>query len=117
MISNPLSFSVSSPLPGQAVMNELNSYSFLLRTFVSMWMNSIGVEIFMTRTVHEVLWGFKDPLLSKIHAMKPEVDEMFGLMWKVKHCLYSVKTLKYCNEPYAHSDYSSELVLVNPVIH
>ncbi|CAB1321692.1 unnamed protein product [Coregonus sp. 'balchen'] len=69
-------------IPAVAVMSELNSYSFLLRTFVSMWMNSIGVEIFMTRTVHEVLWGFKDPLLSKIHAMKPEVDEMFGLMWK-----------------------------------
>lgn len=64
-------------------MSELNSYPFLLRTFVSMYMNSIGVEIFMTRTVHEVLWGFKDPLLTKIHNIRPEVDEMFGLMWKV----------------------------------
>lgn len=67
----------------QAVMNELNSYSFFLRTIVSMYMNSLGIELFMTRTVHEVLWGFKDPLLSKIHSMKPEVDEYFGLMWKV----------------------------------
>lgn len=71
------------PLPLQAVMSELNSYSFLLRTFVSIYMKSIGVEIFMTRTVHEVLWGFKDPLLTKIHSIRPEVDEMFGLMWKV----------------------------------
>lgn len=38
----------------------------------------------MTRTVHEVLWGFKDPLLSKVHSMKPDVDENFGLMWKVR---------------------------------
>lgn len=67
----------------QAVMNELNSYSFFLRTLVSVYMNSLGVEVFMARTVHEVLWGFKDPLLSKIHSMKPEVDEYFGLMWKV----------------------------------
>lgn len=64
-------------------MNELNSYSFFLRTLVSVYMNSLGVEVFMARTVHEVLWGFKDPLLSKIHSMKPEVDEYFGLMWKV----------------------------------
>lgn len=67
----------------QAVMNELRTYNFLLRSFVSMYINSIGVDIFMTRTVHEVLWGFKDPLLSKIHSMRPEVDEYFGLMWKV----------------------------------
>ncbi|CDQ64589.1 unnamed protein product [Oncorhynchus mykiss] len=70
-------------IPAVAVMSELNSYSFLLRTFVSIYMKSLGVEIFMTRTVHEVLWGFKDPLLTKIHSIRPEVDEMFGLMWKV----------------------------------
>lgn len=64
-------------------MNELNSYSFFLRTFVSMYMNSLGIKMFMNRTVHEVLWGFKDPLLTKLHSMKPEVDEYFGLMWKV----------------------------------
>lgn len=64
-------------------MNELNSYSFILRSFVSMYMNSLGIELFLNRTVHEVLWGFKDPLLSKIHSMRPEVDEYFGLMWKV----------------------------------
>lgn len=68
----------------QAVMNELSSYAFLLRTLISMYIKSIGVEIFMTRTVHEVLWGFKDPLLTKLHSMKPEVDEYFGLMWKVR---------------------------------
>ncbi|KAM8761356.1 lysosome membrane protein 2a isoform 1-T1 [Acanthopagrus schlegelii] len=69
-------------IPFVAVMNELNSYSFFLRTVVSMYMNSLGVEIFMNRTVHEILWGFKDPLLTKIHSMKPEVDDHFGLMWK-----------------------------------
>lgn len=69
-------------IPFVAIMNELNSYSFFLRTLVSMYINSLGVEMFMTRTVHEVLWGFKDPLLTKVHSMKPEVDEYFGLMWK-----------------------------------
>uniref|UniRef100_A0A3Q2WT83 Scavenger receptor class B, member 2a n=3 Tax=Ovalentaria TaxID=1489908 RepID=A0A3Q2WT83_HAPBU len=69
-------------IPFVAIMNELNSYSFFLRTIVSMYINSLGIELFMTRTVHEVLWGFKDPLLTKVHSMKPEVDEYFGLMWK-----------------------------------
>ncbi|XP_049907418.1 lysosome membrane protein 2a isoform X2 [Epinephelus moara] len=69
-------------IPFVAIMNELNSYSFFLRTFVSMYINTLGVDMFMTRTVHEVLWGFKDPLLTKVHSMKPEVDEYFGLMWK-----------------------------------
>lgn len=69
-------------------MNELNSYSFFLRTFVSIYMTSIGVDMFMTRTVHEVLWGFKDPVLSKLHTVKPDVDEYFGLMWKVSMVLF-----------------------------
>ncbi|KAF3695495.1 Lysosome membrane protein 2 85 kDa lysosomal membrane sialoglycoprotein [Channa argus] len=69
-------------IPFVAVMNELNSYSFLLRTFVSMYMKSQGIELFMKRSVHEILWGFKDPLLTKLHSLKPDVDEYFGLMWK-----------------------------------
>ncbi|XP_005801042.1 lysosome membrane protein 2-like isoform X1 [Xiphophorus maculatus] len=69
-------------IPYVAVMNEMNSYSFYVRPMVSMYVGSLGVEIFMTRTVHEILWGFKDPLLSKIHRLKREVDEYFGLMWK-----------------------------------
>ncbi|RVE67790.1 hypothetical protein OJAV_G00085180 [Oryzias javanicus] len=69
-------------IPFVAVMNELNSYSFLLRSMVSFYISTLGVDVFMNRTVHEVLWGFKDPLLSKIHSMRPNVDEHFGLMWK-----------------------------------
>ncbi|XP_068166979.1 lysosome membrane protein 2a [Antennarius striatus] len=69
-------------IPFVAVMNQLSTYSFLLRTLVSMFVKNMGVEIFITPTVHEVLWGFKDPLLTKVHSLKPDVDEYFGLMWK-----------------------------------
>uniref|UniRef100_A0A3B5K0C9 Scavenger receptor class B, member 2a n=1 Tax=Takifugu rubripes TaxID=31033 RepID=A0A3B5K0C9_TAKRU len=69
-------------IPFVAVMNELSSYSFFLRTGISMYIKSLGVDLFLTRTVHEVLWGFKDPLLTKLHTMRSEVDEYFGLMWK-----------------------------------
>lgn len=38
----------------------------------------------MTHTVEELLWGFKDPLLSRLRTIKPEVDENFGLMLYVR---------------------------------
>uniref|UniRef100_A0A665WZP2 Lysosome membrane protein 2-like n=1 Tax=Echeneis naucrates TaxID=173247 RepID=A0A665WZP2_ECHNA len=60
----------------------MNSYNFFLKTLISLYMNSLGIDLFLNRTIHEVLWGFKDPLLTKVHSMKPEVDEYFGLMWK-----------------------------------
>ncbi|KAL7836682.1 hypothetical protein AOLI_G00279660 [Acnodon oligacanthus] len=69
-------------IPFIAVMNEMHSYAFFVRTLVSMFIRSMGVEMFMTRTVHEFLWGFKDPLMAKLHSLKPEVDEYFGLMYK-----------------------------------
>ncbi|XP_036385481.1 lysosome membrane protein 2-like [Megalops cyprinoides] len=68
-------------IPALAVMNKVKG-SFFMGTMVSMWMNSIGVGVFMTRPVHELLWGFKDPLLTRIHPMKPEIEEYFGLMYK-----------------------------------
>lgn len=76
-------------------MDQLRSYSFVLRTFLSVYIKNLGVELFITRTVHEVLWGFKDPLLTKIHSMKPEVDEYFGLMWKVSMfiCVFIVEEM------------------------
>ncbi|KAM9811160.1 lysosome membrane protein 2a [Neosynchiropus ocellatus] len=69
-------------IPYVAVMNELNSYNFVLRSLVSIYTKSLGVELFITRTVNEILWGFQDPLLTKVKAMKPEMDDYFGLMWK-----------------------------------
>ncbi|XP_065140482.1 lysosome membrane protein 2a [Paramisgurnus dabryanus] len=68
-------------IPLIAVMNELKTYNFFLRSGVSMILNSMGIEVFMNRTVHEILWGFKDPLLTKLHSMRPEVEEYFGLMY------------------------------------
>lgn len=64
-------------------MNEMSTYNFFVKNLISFYMKNLGIEMFETRTVHEVLWGYKHPLLSKIHALKPDVDEYFGLMWKV----------------------------------
>uniref|UniRef100_A0A8C9TX57 Lysosome membrane protein 2-like n=1 Tax=Scleropages formosus TaxID=113540 RepID=A0A8C9TX57_SCLFO len=67
-------------IPAVAVMNKVKD-SFWMSTLVSGMMRTTKAGIFMTRPVHEILWGFKDPLLSKIHKMKPEIEEYFGLMY------------------------------------
>uniref|UniRef100_A0A8C8IIE7 Uncharacterized protein n=1 Tax=Oncorhynchus tshawytscha TaxID=74940 RepID=A0A8C8IIE7_ONCTS len=68
-------------IPAVAVMNKVKD-SFWKSSLVSIWMNSLHVGMFMTHSVNELLWGFKDPLLSRIHTMNPEIDEYFGLMYK-----------------------------------
>uniref|UniRef100_A0A8C7D3U4 Lysosome membrane protein 2 n=1 Tax=Oncorhynchus kisutch TaxID=8019 RepID=A0A8C7D3U4_ONCKI len=68
-------------IPAVAVMNKVKD-SFWKSSMVSIWMNSLHVGMLMTRSVNELLWGFKDPLLSRIHPMNPEIDEYFGLMYK-----------------------------------
>lgn len=68
-------------IPAVAVMNKVKD-SFWKSSMVSVWMNSLQVGMFMTRSVNELLWGFKDPLLSRIHPINPEIDEYFGLMYK-----------------------------------
>uniref|UniRef100_A0A674C6G6 Lysosome membrane protein 2-like n=1 Tax=Salmo trutta TaxID=8032 RepID=A0A674C6G6_SALTR len=68
-------------IPVVAVMNKVKD-SFWKTSMVSIWMNSLHVSLFMTHSVNELLWGFKDPLLSRIHPMNPEIDEYFGLMYK-----------------------------------
>ncbi|XP_060746394.1 lysosome membrane protein 2 [Tachysurus vachellii] len=67
-------------IPAVAVMNKLKDVGFLIRSSIAMFMSSMKTTMFMTHTVDELLWGFKDPLLSRLRSVKPEVDENFGLM-------------------------------------
>lgn len=48
-----------------------------------MWMNSLGVGLFTTRTVDELLWGYEDPLLVRVSSTNRDVEKVFGLMYKV----------------------------------
>lgn len=50
--------------------------------FTAMWMKSIKSGLFTTRTVHELLWGYEDPVLARAAATSPDVDKIFGLMVK-----------------------------------
>ncbi|KAL9852873.1 lysosome membrane protein 2 isoform 3-T3 [Geothlypis trichas] len=40
-------------------------------------------SLFTVRSVHELLWGYKDKLLSTIHVLHPEIDPVFGLFSKM----------------------------------
>ncbi|XP_075058842.1 lysosome membrane protein 2 [Mixophyes fleayi] len=39
--------------------------------------------VFVTRPVHELLWGYKDPLLSMVHVLMTNVSDTFGLFYKM----------------------------------
>lgn len=62
-----------------------------------MMLGSMGIEVFMNRTIHEMLWGFKDPLLTKLHTLRPEVEEYFGLMYNVRQQDYLIFNLIQSN--------------------
>uniref|UniRef100_A0A673AVC4 Scavenger receptor class B, member 2a n=1 Tax=Sphaeramia orbicularis TaxID=375764 RepID=A0A673AVC4_9TELE len=68
-------------IPAWAVMNKLKG-SFFKAPMVSLWMSSLGSGFFTTRTVEELLWGYEDPLLARIATTSPDVEKVFGLMYK-----------------------------------
>ncbi|KAL6096736.1 cd36 [Pungitius sinensis] len=68
-------------IPAWAVMNKVKG-AFFKTSMAAILMNSVGSGIFTTRTVDELLWGYEDPLLARVAARSPEVDKVFGLMYK-----------------------------------
>ncbi|XP_056875866.1 lysosome membrane protein 2-like isoform X1 [Takifugu flavidus] len=68
-------------IPAWAVMNKVKG-SFFRAGMVAMWMNSVNSGFFTTRTVHELLWGYEDPLLARVSSTSPDVEKVFGLMYK-----------------------------------
>uniref|UniRef100_A0A8C7XKM7 Lysosome membrane protein 2 n=1 Tax=Oryzias sinensis TaxID=183150 RepID=A0A8C7XKM7_9TELE len=67
-------------IPSWAVMEKMKDSWF--RTMVSMFMKTLGSGPFTSRTVHELLWGYEDPLLEKAAGYTPGLDKAFGLMYK-----------------------------------
>lgn len=56
--------------------------SFFRANMVSIWMNTLRVGLLTTRTVDELLWGYRDPLLVRVSSTNPDVETVFGLMYK-----------------------------------
>ncbi|XP_039635772.1 lysosome membrane protein 2-like isoform X3 [Perca fluviatilis] len=68
-------------IPAWAVMNKVKG-SFWKTSMASMLMTSSRSGLFTTRTVDELLWGYEDPLLARVATSSPEVEKVFGLMYK-----------------------------------
>nr|XP_006626722.1 PREDICTED: lysosome membrane protein 2 [Lepisosteus oculatus] len=68
-------------IPALTVMEKFKTSS-LISNIISSYMKSKNIGLFTTRTVHELLWGYIDDLLSVIHKLRPEVEESFGLFYK-----------------------------------
>lgn len=71
-------------------MNKVKG-NFFRSSMVSVWMNTVKSEIFTTRTVDELLWGYEDPLLERVSKTNPEVETVFGLMYKACTALQMIK--------------------------
>ncbi|CAN9504526.1 unnamed protein product [Ophioblennius macclurei] len=68
-------------IPVWAVMNKAK-VSFWKASMASILITSVGSGLLTTRTVDELLWGYEDPLLKRVAAASPDVEEIFGLMYK-----------------------------------
>lgn len=51
---------------------------------ISSIMRSSKEGLFDTRSVSELLWGYQDPLLKTLKTLDHNLDDMFGLFYKVK---------------------------------
>ncbi|TKS84331.1 Lysosome membrane protein 2 85 kDa lysosomal membrane sialoglycoprotein [Collichthys lucidus] len=66
-------------IPAWAVMTKVKG-SFWRANMVSIWMSSLGSGLFTTRTVDELLWGYVDPLLTRVATTQKDVETIFGLI-------------------------------------
>ncbi|MGH0121677.1 UNVERIFIED_CONTAM: hypothetical protein FKN15_076273 [Acipenser sinensis] len=68
-------------VPAVTVIEKFKTHP-VISNLISSYMKSQNIGLFVTRTVHELLWGYKDPLLAVVHKVRPDIDEYFGLFYK-----------------------------------
>ncbi|XP_047227652.1 lysosome membrane protein 2-like isoform X2 [Girardinichthys multiradiatus] len=66
-------------IPIWVAMNKAQGFSAF---FMTMMIKGSKSGFFITRTVHELLWGYEDALLERISKSSPAVGKVFGLMYK-----------------------------------
>ncbi|KAM4810063.1 lysosome membrane protein 2 [Rhinophrynus dorsalis] len=62
---------------------EMTKDSVVLKPLVLAALKTYNEGMFLTRSVHELLWGYRDVLLSYVHAFKKEISDTFGLFYKM----------------------------------
>lgn len=55
----------------------------IVANLISSYMKGTGEGLFTTRTVGELLWGYEDGLLKALKTLRPDLDDVFGLFYKV----------------------------------
>lgn len=56
-----------------------------IANLISAYMTYTGEVLFSTHTVGELLWGYEDALLKALKVKQPDLDEVFGLFYKVSY--------------------------------
>lgn len=53
----------------------------LLREIIEAMLKAYQQTLFVTHSAHELLWGYKDEILSLVHIFKPDISPNFGLFY------------------------------------
>lgn len=57
--------------------------NFIVANVISSYMTGTDQGLFVTHTVGELLWGYEDGLLKALKTFQPDLDDVFGLFYKV----------------------------------
>lgn len=74
---------VNIPIVTLLEMVEKSKLASLVIPIIEAALKTYNQGVFTTRTVHEMLWGYKDPVLSLVHKVDSSVNEMFGLLYNM----------------------------------
>ncbi|XP_056424684.1 lysosome membrane protein 2 isoform X2 [Hyla sarda] len=74
---------VNIPIVTLLEISKNNKYFQYIKPIVSGVLKTYKEGIFLTRSVHELLWGYKDPVLSLVHTLVPSISNMFGLFYNM----------------------------------
>ncbi|XP_040273892.1 lysosome membrane protein 2 isoform X2 [Bufo bufo] len=74
---------VNIPIVTLLQITRNNKYFKYIKPIVDGVLKTYNEGVFLTRSVHELLWGYKDPVLSMVHTVVPDISDMFGLFYQM----------------------------------
>ncbi|XP_075716853.1 lysosome membrane protein 2 [Rhinoderma darwinii] len=74
---------INIPIVTLLEITRQNKYFKYIKPILNAVLKTYKEGIFLTRSVHELLWGYKDPVLSMVHTVVPDISDMFGLFYKM----------------------------------
>ncbi|XP_069834348.1 lysosome membrane protein 2 [Dendropsophus ebraccatus] len=74
---------INIPIVTLLEISKQSEYFKYVKSFLDAVLKTYKEGIFVTRSVHELLWGYKDPVLSLVHALVPHISDMFGLFYNM----------------------------------